>query len=121
MKYEKGDIVFASNAVKMQNNDSIKSHLYVIIDDDGNIVPAEYFGFVVSSRIEKSKNNSPFKYNEPIMKNDINNLDVDSIVKCDQLMSIPKQSIQCKIGSVQENELNTFLDAFDNYLGTVNT
>lgn len=121
MKYEKGDIIFASNAIKVPDNDTIKSHLYVIIDDDGNIVPADYFGFVLSSRIEKSKNNSPFKYNEPIMKSDENNLDVDSIVKCDQLMDIPSQYIQCKIGAVPEYQLNTFLDAFEDYLGTVNT
>ena len=119
MRYEKGDIVFAAEAIKIQNNDNIKSHLYVIIDDDGNIVPAEYFGFVLSSRTEKSKNNSPFKYNEPIIKNDENNLDVDSIVKCDQLMNIPTQNIQCKIGAVQEHQLNTFLDAFENSLSNV--
>lgn len=121
MKYEKGDIIFASEAVNMDNNDNIRSHLYVLIDDDGNIVPADYFGFVLSSRIEKSKNNSHYKYNEPITKNDTNSLDVDSIVKCDQLMQIPTKNIQCKIGEVQENELNTFLDAFENYIGTVNT
>lgn len=119
MKYEKGDIVFAAEAIKIQNDDNIKSHLYVIIDDDGNIVPAEYFGFVLSSRMEKSKNNSPYKYNEPIIKSNQNNLDVDSIVKCDQLMSIPNKNIQCKIGAVQENELNTFLNAFENYLNNL--
>ncbi len=43
MNYQMGDIVFAAEAIKKEDNSSIKSHLYVIIDDDGNVVPAEYF------------------------------------------------------------------------------
>lgn len=116
MKYEIGDIVFALEAVKKENNDMVRSHLFVIIDDDGNMVPADYFGFVVSSNLNKSKENSPFKFNEIINKDNSNNLKVDSIVKCDQLMNIPSKNISAKIGEVLEEDLERFLNAFENYL-----
>ena len=116
MNYQMGDIVFASDAVKKEENENVKNHLFVIIDDDGNVVPAEYFGLVVSSRVDKSKDNSNFKYNEPINKNNINNLKTNSIVKCDQLFSIPKGNINTKIGAVTYQEMAKFLNAFSNYL-----
>lgn len=119
MQYKAGDIVFASEAVKTEKDGQageIKNHLYVIIDDDGNIVPADYFGFVVSSRTEKSKENSNYKYNEMLYKNSKNNLITDSIVKCDQLLQIGSNYINKKIGCVEEEELNTFLNAFEDFL-----
>lgn len=78
MQYQMGDIVFASEAIKREENNTVKSHLFVIIDDDGNVVPADYFGFVVSSNLSKSKENSIFKYNEEIKKDSSNNLMVES-------------------------------------------
>lgn len=116
MKYEMGDIVFASEAVKKENDDTIKSHLFVIIDNDGNVVPADYFGFVVSSNLNKSKENSNFRYNERINKDKDNNLRTDSIVKCDQLMSIPFENINMKIGTVGAEDLTRFLEAFRKFL-----
>lgn len=116
MKYKMGDIIFASEALKKNETDSVKSHLFVLIDDDGNVVPADYFGFVVSSNLSKSNKNSFFKYNEEIKKNNNNNLHVDSIVKCDQLMQIPSSNINKKIGEVDEDDLMRFLNAFGNYL-----
>lgn len=53
-KYQKRDIVY----VKEYNyNDNTKGnhHLFVIINDDGNIIPIEYFGFILSSQIQKRK------------------------------------------------------------------
>jgi len=116
MQYKMGDIVFVSEAIKMENRDTVKCHLFVIIDDDGNVVPAEYFGFVVSSNLKKSKENSIYKYNEIITKNNNNNLKSDSIVKCDQLMNIPKENINMKIGTVSSEELQRFLVAFEKFL-----
>lgn len=119
MQYEIGDIVFASEAIKNSQNDTIKSHLFVIIDDDGTAVSAEYFGFVISSNLNKSKENSKYKYNEIINKNNINNLKKDSIVKCDELLSIPSENIHMKIGVVNNKDLLRFLDAFDRYLSEI--
>lgn len=116
MQYKMGDIVFASEAIKKEENETVKSHLFVLIDDDGNVVPAEYFGFVVSSNLNKSKENSPYKYNEVIEVKPENHLKTKSIVKCDQLMSIPKENIDTRIGRVDEEDLNRFLNAFEDFL-----
>lgn len=116
MQYKMGDIVFASEAIKKENSDKIKSHLFVIIDDDGNGVPADYFGFVVSSNLKKSNKNSPYKYNEELAMNNVNNLRTNSIVKCDQLMNIPANNINMKIGEVEEEDLVRFLNSFNTYL-----
>lgn len=114
MNYKMGDIVWVSQAVEKE---TVNNHLFVIIDDDGNIVPIDYFGFVVSSNTAKSKENSIFKYNEPISKDSQNNLKCDSIVKCDQLFSIPTGNIHNKIiGQVNNDDLTRFLNAYSNYL-----
>ena len=68
------------------------------------------------SNLEKSKENSIYKYNEPISKDTTNNLKVNSIVKCDQLMNIPSENINMKIGTVLEEDLTRFLTAFESYL-----
>ena len=112
MKYNMGDIVWVTN---MEAIKEVENHLFVVIDDDGQVVPADYFGFVVSSHTEKSKEVSHFRYNEPLNKNNTNNLDVDSIVKCDQIYEIPSKGINCKIGTVDSDELNRFLTAYGDY------
>lgn len=115
MKYQIGDIVFAAEAISREENQDVKNHLYVIVDDDGNVVPADYFGFVLSSRIDKSKENSHYKYNEPINNTSTNNLQTKSIVKCDKLFSIPANNINMKIGTVTTDEMTRFLDAFEDF------
>ena len=118
MKYQMGDIVWASEATikeNSKNNGNVRNHFFVIIDDDGKVVPIDYFGLVVSSRTEKSKENSPFKYNEPLYANECG-LKYDGIVKCDQLMSIPSNNISRKVGEIDAEVFNRFLDAFENYL-----
>lgn len=112
-KYEIGDIVFVSK----YNYDSIKTegknHLFVIIDEDKvEAVTVEYFGLIVSSHREKCKDNSDFKYNEPLNKNSNNGLNKDSIVKCDEVYSIPPQNIQFKIGSVDIDDYMRFIDSY---------
>lgn len=116
MKYLIGDIVWVSEAVVKEQAENVKNHLFVIIDDDGNVVPMDYYGFVLSSRLEKSKENSNFKYNEIIETDKDNHLKTKSIVKCDQLMNFPAQNIERKIGEVNVDDLNRFLNAFENYL-----
>lgn len=71
-KYEVGDIVFVSK-YKYNDGNGGQNHLFVIIDEEDNLVPIEYFGMIVSSRIEKSKQNSIFKFNEPLKRNKRNN------------------------------------------------
>lgn len=93
-KYEVGDIVFVSK-YNYDKGEKGQNHLFVIINiDDVELVPIEYFGLIVSSHIEKSKENNPFfKFNEKINKNNLNNLNKDSIVKCDKVYKIPQKNI----------------------------
>ena len=92
--YEIGDIVYVSKYT-YANGDEGQGHLFVVINVDKNeLVPVEYFGMLVSSHRDKSKENSKFKYNEPLDKNTTNCLNNDSIVKCDELIKIPSVKVQ---------------------------
>lgn len=114
-KYDLGDIVYV-NEFDYRNNQSGQNHLFVVVGDDGRVLPLEYFGLIVSSHREKSKENSLLKYNEPLDKNVRNALKKDSIVKCDQLYNFPKINIQFKIGSVDVDDFIRFINAYENYL-----
>jgi len=117
-KYEIGDIVFVSK-YDYDNGTKGENHLFVIIDDDSQLVPIEYFGMIVSSHREKSKELSNFKYNEPLDKNSSNHLNKDSIVKCDQIYQIPSSHIQFKIGQVDIDDYIRFMDAYQEFLATL--
>lgn len=120
MNYKMGDIVWVSEAVKVEENNNVNNHLFVIIDDDGNVVPVDYFGFVVSSNLSKSKENSIYKHNEVIQKSNQNKLKTNSIVKCDQLFNIPSSNINNKIGQVDEDDLTRFLNSFEDFMNSNN-
>lgn len=117
MKYEIGDIVWVAEFEDMEQN-SVDYHFFVVISDDGELIPAEYFGFVISSNLSKSKENSKFKYNEPLKKDDNNHLDYDSIVKCDKLYKIPKKTISFKLGSVDVEDMLRFLEAYNSFINS---
>ena len=119
MKYEIGDIVWVAK-FEDSNKKVIDHHFFVVIDDDGQLIPADYFGLVVSSNTSKSKENSIFKYNEPIKRSKKNNLDYDSIVKCDQLYTIPRKTISYKLGSVDVEDMIRFLEAYKHFLESKN-
>lgn len=114
--YEIGDIVFVSK-YDYSNGKPGENHLFVVIDVDKNeVVPIEYFGMLVSSNISKSKDKSDYKYNEPLDKNTTNGLKSDSIVKCDQVYSIPPTNIEFKIGSVDVDDYIRFMNAYNQVL-----
>lgn len=120
MKYEIGDIVWVAKFIDTDKK-PVEHHYFVVIDDDGQIIPADYFGFVISSNMKKSKENSKFKYNEPLKKDTQNKLDYDSIVKCDQLYTIPRKTISYKLGSVDVENMIRFLEAYRDFLKASNT
>ena len=95
-----GDIVFVSNYEYKSGNVG-QNHSFVIIDD-GQAIDINYFGFLLSSHVEKAT----YPYNEKLDKNNINNLRQDSIVKCDDLIEISENDIRFKIGTVTEDDLN---------------
>lgn len=114
--YEIGDIVFVSK-YSYNNGSDGKNHLFVVIDVDKNeFVPVEYFGMLVSSHREKCKDNSNYIYNEPLDKNLQNGLKDDSIVKCDEIYSIPPKNVMFKIGSVDVDDYIRFMAAYNEML-----
>ena len=114
-KYDIGDIVFV-NKFNYNEAQTGENHLFVIIDDDNQIIPLEYFGLIVSSHIEKSKNDSKYRYNESLKKTIINNLKTDSIVKCDNLYKIPASNVQFKIGTVDIDDYVRFINAYNDFM-----
>lgn len=111
MRYEIGDIVFVSK-YDYDGGASGKNHLFVIISDDNQLIPIEYFGLLVSSHREKLK----YKTNAKLDKSEMNGLDVDSIVKCDYIYSIPTKNIQFKIGQVDIDDYIKFMEIYNEFL-----
>lgn len=109
-KFNIGDIVFVSN-YEYKNGATGTNHSFVIIDD-GQAVDMNYFGFLLSSKTEKST----YPYNESLNKNQTNGLKKDSIVKCDDLIEIAKREIVFKIGYVEQVELERFMNTYMKYL-----
>lgn len=112
-KFKIGDIVFVSN-YEYKSGKTGQNHSFVIIDD-GQAVDINYFGFLISSQINKST----YPYNQIINKNDGNNLLKDSIVKCDDLIEISEKDIKFKIGVVTKEELNKFINTYEKYLNSL--
>lgn len=109
-KYKIGDIVFVEN-YKYKSGMNGQRHSFVIIDE-GQAVDIDYFGFLISSRIEKDT----YPYNRKIKKDKTNHLYKDSIVKCDDLIKIIEEQIQFKIGQVTEKDLMKFIETYEKYL-----
>ncbi len=112
-RYSIGDIVFVSNYTYKNGNNG-QNHSFVIIDD-GQAIDINYFGFLLSSKTEKVT----FPYNEKLNKNNTNNSRENSIVKCDDLIEISENDIQFKIGVVLQDDLNRFLDTYEQYLADI--
>lgn len=118
-EYEVGDIVFVSK-YNYDNGNKGNNHLFVIINAEKNeVISVEYFGMIVSSHREKGNDVSNFAYNEPLDKNTTNGLRDDSIVKCDQIFSIPPKNIQFKIGQIDIDDYLRFMEAYNLFLSTI--
>ena len=118
-EYEIGDIVFVSK-YSYSNGQSGENHLFVVINVEKNeLVPVEYFGMLVSSHRDKCKDNSNYQYNEPLDKNITNGLNDDSIVKCDEVYSIPPRNIIFKIGAVDIDDYLRFMQAYKKVLSSI--
>jgi hypothetical protein len=114
-KYEIGDIVFVSK-YKYENGEDGNNHLFVIISNDNEYIPIEYFGMIVSSQIKKAK----YKSNVKIIKNNENGLHQDSIVKCDYIYKFPSKNIVMKIGRVDIDDYLKFIEIYNKFLEKVN-
>lgn len=110
---EVGDIVFVKNYT-YKSGQAGNNHLFVIVSEE-EAVEINYFGFLISSNIDKAT----YPYNEELNKNDENQLKKDSIVKCDDLIKLYGRDIQFKLGKVTASELERFLEAYEKFLETI--
>jgi mRNA-degrading endonuclease toxin of MazEF toxin-antitoxin module len=110
---EIGDIVFVKE-YRYKSGQIGHNHLFVIISEE-EAIEISYFGFLISSNIDKAK----YPYNEKINKNEENKLQRDSVVKCDDLIKVSTKQIHFKIGRVTDEELKRFLNTYEKYLETI--
>lgn len=115
-EYEVGDIVLVSDIKEPKKKmDEVRYHPFIIIDEECSCVSTDFYGFLISSKIQKNKDKSKYRYNEPIEKNEENNLSKDGHVKCDVLYKFDKDYIIMKIGTVSVEEFLRFLKAYEEY------
>ena len=103
-EYSIGDIVFVDK-YKYSNGKMGERHLFVIIERDNYAVPIEYFSMILSSHIEKLKYNS----NKLLLKDELNNLRRDSIVKTDVIYKIKQDNIKYKVGRVRRSVVENYM------------
>ena len=108
--YNVGDIVFVPD-YEYHDKTTGKNHLFVIIDENDELVPLEYFGLLISSNLSKLK----FKENVLLKKDKLNNLLKDSLIKTDFVYSLTKDMIAFKIGSVTIDKVNYFKKLVNDY------
>ena len=92
-RYDIGDIIYVKD---YKDNEKVNNHLFVIVDDDNYGVPIDYFCMIISSNLDKLK----YKSNKLLKKDDINNLNKDSIVKFDTINDIKYDEISFSVGKV---------------------
>lgn len=103
-EYNIGDIVFVK---EYQYSNGLKGtkHLFVIIEKDNYAVTIEYFAMLISSHVEKLK----FNTNKLLVRNQLNNLHRNSIVKTDEIYKIKNEDILFKIGRVEKETVDEYM------------
>ena len=109
-KCQIGDIVFAreytySDGTKGHN------HMFVIVESDYQAVPIEYFGMILSSRVNKLK----YSTNILLKKDKDNGLKKDSVIKTDYVYKLLEKQIVFKVGKVDINKVNEYKNYFNKY------
>ena len=107
--YSIGDIVFVKNYLYANGNTG-HNHLFVIVGQNNIAVPIENFGMLISSNLNKLK----YSKNILLKKNKKNSLDHDSLVKTDVMYKILNKDILFKIGEVEKDKIEEYLNSFDN-------
>lgn len=102
-EYEIGDIIFVKE-FQYSNGFKGTNHLFVIIEKDNYAVSIEYFAMLISSHTEKLK----FNTNKFLIRNQLNNLHRDSIVKIDEIYKIKSENILFKIGRVEKETVDEY-------------
>ena len=119
MRCDIGDIVLADR-YKQPNGNEGNYHNFVIMDieiDEITAVPLDYFGFLISSQIEKNNTvNKSYPYNEPIAHDENNRLKKDSHVKCDNIIILKPDNIIMKWGNITAAQYERFMDLYEKSL-----
>lgn len=103
-EYNVGDILFVEKYTYKNGNEGSR-HLFVIIEKDNYAVPIEYFSMLISSHLEKLK----FNKNKLLLKDELNNLKRNSIVKTDAIYKITNENIVFKVGEVTKETVQEYL------------
>lgn len=106
-QYAIGDIVFVPR-YKYNNGSDGYNHLFVIVDEDNRAVSMDKFCMLISSNLSKLK----YKSNVLLKKDHMNNLNVDSIVKTDEIYKINKVDIDKKIGKIDIEIVNLYVKMY---------
>lgn len=101
--YKVGDIVYVNKYYYLDGSAG-KNHFFVIIEQDNIAVPIENLGMLISSKLEKLK----YKSNVELKRDELNNLDRDSIVKTDAIYKIPNDQILFKMGEVSLDKIDEY-------------
>lgn len=110
-KFSIGDIVFVAKYC-YKSGIIGENHFLVIIDDGQAIDIENYFGFLVTSNKQQIK----YPYNKSLNKNNKNNLNKDSVVKCDDFIEISEAEIKFKVGEVEQKDLEKFISTYMKFL-----
>lgn len=106
--YNVGDIVFVNN-YRYKDGKEGTNHLFVIIEENNYAVPIEYFGMLISSKVEKLK----YKENILLKKDEQNKLHKDSIIKTDEIYQIKIENIMFKIGTINRETIEEYKENFN--------
>ena len=96
--YKIGDIVYVS---KYKN---VNKHLFVIVDEENRGIDIDYFCMLISSKFDKLK----YESNVLLKKDNMNNLNKDSIVKTDNIYNIKRENIDFLVGKIDIKLVNEF-------------
>ena len=107
-KCDIGDIVFVRE-YSYPDGTKGHNHMFVIIESDYQAVPIEYFGMLISSKLDKLK----YSTNVLLRKNDINGLDKDSIVKTDYVYKLLQNRIVFKLARVDIDKVEEYKRHFN--------
>ena len=106
-EYKIGDIVFVKN-YSYPDGSKGENHFFVIIDQNNMAIPIEYFGMLISSRVDRIK----YKQNKLLEKDNLNGLNRNSIVKTDVIYKIMNSQILFKIGKVDKKRIEEYKQSF---------
>ena len=105
-----GDIVFVKKFIYEDGNIG-SNHLFVIVDKN-KFIDIEYFGMILSSKIDKEK----FKYNFRLNKDSGNGLNKDSIIKTGHIYKLNSKDVLKKVGTINMEMIDYFNRKYKEYL-----